>query len=152
MTPAAIVAVLVLSLFLLYSYQRQRGASQCRDTSATVVQKLKDIKEKLIKVEPKVQEMNLYTDDTESYILHKRDIFLCMKNDGGEYHDDNFLMYIALHEVAHALLPGNTDSHPPEFEEKFKQLKERATYLGVYDPNIPFPKRYCKKKISDYMY
>ena len=108
------------------------------------------IKDKLIKIEPRARDVNFYTDSNEAYTLGKKEIYMCIKDPRGEYYSDNTLMYIALHELAHVLIPEDTSKHPPKFDVLFNQLKDRAAYMNLYDPFIPFPNEYCGKKLSYY--
>lgn len=113
-------------------------------------QKLNDIKEKLIKVDPRAANINFYIDHSEAYILNKKDVYMCVHDKSNVNYHDDFLMYIALHELAHALIPEDTKDHPPKFDQLFTQLKDRAQYLGVFNPSTPFPDEYCGHPLSYY--
>ena len=141
MVPEIILGCILVAI-ILHSWLRKRN-KQTDD-------KLQEIKEKLTLVDPRANNINFYVNSDESYSQGKRDIFMCLRNSKGEYHDDNFLMYVGLHELAHALIPYDTSQHPPEFEDFFNKLKTKAKHKGLYDPDIPFPSEYCKKKLSDY--
>lgn len=112
--------------------------------------KLKSIKEKLLMIDPRVKDINFFINSEEAYTLNKKEIHMCLKEPSGNYYSDNVLIYIALHELAHVILPFDTSNHPPIFDEIFQQLQEKATILGLYNPSIPFPDEYCGNKISYY--
>lgn len=116
----------------------------------TTDQKLEQIKTRLLPLDPRVAEFNFYTHPNKSYIAGNRDIFMCIHNEEEGYYPDNFLLYIAIHEITHGLIPVNTENHPPIFNQTFDQLKDKAIRLGIYDPSIPFPKQYCGKPINEY--
>ena len=112
--------------------------------------KLQEIKEKVSILDPRVESLNFFVDDSEAYILYKTGIFMCLKDKSGHYYDDNFLTYIAIHEIAHAMIPGDTSEHPPHFDKEFNRLLDKAKALKIYDPTIPFPNEYCGKKLQYY--
>ena len=64
-----------------------------------------------------------------------------MKNERGEYYPDNMLIYVVLHELAHALC--DEIDHTPKYEEIFKDLLARAQDGGIYDSSIPVVDKYC---------
>ena len=80
----------------------------------------------------------------KSYTLNKEDIFLCLKDENDKYYEDNMLIYVLLHEVAHSICPeiGHTDL----FKEIFDALLDKATEMKIYDKNIPVIKNYCLYK------
>lgn len=114
----------------------------------TTDEKLSKIKEQLIAVEPQVANLNFYVNHEDAFTMDKRDIYMCMKDKNGVYYPDNFLMYVALHEVAHAIIPTDTSTHPPIFNEVFTKLKDKAEKIGLYNPSIPFPDTYCNKNLK----
>lgn len=138
--PVFIACTLLLVLTIYFS----------RNKSKNVDDKLQMIKENLIKIDPRANKVEFYTDSNEAYTLGKKEIYICVKDSKGEYYNNNTLMYVALHELAHVLIPEDTSKHPPKFDNLFNQLKERAAYMGLYNPSIPFPSEYCGKKLSYY--
>lgn len=141
----AVIVILtaIIVAILIHSWRKNR-------VKVTTDQKLMDIKAKLIRVDPRAESVEFFTNAEEAYTLDKREVHMCVHEPSGNYYPDNTLMYIALHELAHALIPYDTSKHPPEFDKLFSQLKDRAAYLKLYDPNIPFPNEYCGKKLSYY--
>jgi hypothetical protein len=77
-----------------------------------------------------------------SYTLNKHKVYLCLKDDAGNYYDDNTLVFVMLHELTHCILTDVLD-HPPEFREAFHDLLQRAIQMGIYDPSKPIPHDYC---------
>jgi hypothetical protein len=136
-----IILCIVLISLAFHSWKRKRSSSN---------QKLKEIKDKLIRVDPRAQNVEFYIDPEESYTLDKKEVYMCVHDPTGGYYNDDTLMYIALHELAHALIPEDTSKHPPKFDALFNQLKDRAAYLKLYNPETPFPNEYCGKKLSYY--
>ena len=73
-------------------------------------------------------------------------------NNNNNLIDQNTLMFVAIHEIAHimTLSVGHTD----EFWQNFKVLLENAVQLGIYEP-IDYkknPKNYCGMNITDNPY
>lgn len=73
-------------------------------------------------------------------------------NNNNNLIDQNTLMFVAIHEIAHimTLSVGHTD----EFWQNFKFLLENAVELGIYEP-IDYkknPKNYCGMNITDNPY
>lgn len=57
-----------------------------------------------------------------------------------EFYDDNTLVYVALHELAHTRL--SHVGHGEPFEDLFRRLLRRAASLGVYRPEVPVDPSY----------
>jgi hypothetical protein len=79
----------------------------------------------------------------KSYTINKEDIFLCLKDENNKYYEDNMLIYVLLHEIAHHVTV--SIGHTPEFHEKFQILLKKAEELKIYDSTIPVVKNYCMK-------
>ena len=80
----------------------------------------------------------------KSYTINKEDIFLCLKDENNKYYDNNMLIYVLLHEVAHSICPeiGHTDL----FKQIFNALLDKAIEMKIYDKNIPIVRNYCLYK------
>lgn len=76
-----------------------------------------------------------------SYTINKSKIYLCTEHNGQQY-DDNMLIYVILHELAHVLT--REIGHGPEFMAKFDSLLTRGTVARLYDPLKPRIQNYCK--------
>ena len=79
----------------------------------------------------------------KSYTINKEIVYLCLKDENGNYYNDNMLIYVTAHELAHVLCDeiGHTDS----FHEIFESLLEELIKDGLYNPSIPVLKNYCKE-------
>ena len=66
--------------------------------------------------------------------------------------DENTLMFVATHEIAHIMT--KSIGHKPEFWNNFKFLLENAKEIGVYTPEDykKTPRSYCGMKITDNPY
>lgn len=90
-----------------------------------------------------LNEVNIYAGD-ESYTLNKKTTYMCLRNKKtGEYYQDDILMYVLLHELAHVINTENV-GHTKEFNDIFEELLEYAIKVGIYDPSVPIPVDYCK--------
>jgi hypothetical protein len=104
----------------------------------------KDNKDKLEGYCKKIKRAKLYQDETGSYTLSKKDVYMCLTDKEGELYNDNTLMNVLLHEYAHVVNP--TIGHGEDFQEKFEFLKYAAERANVYNPSLPMPlDTYCKK-------
>jgi hypothetical protein len=102
------------------------------------------LKNDLILLDPKVQNINFYASNT-SFTEDKRRVYLCLKDKDGNYYPYNMLIYVACHELAHAFSSTIDLSHTTEeFKNNYINLLNRATELGLYDPNEPVVEAYCK--------
>ena len=101
------------------------------------------LKQDLIKVDTRVENLDFFASN-ESYTEDKNKIYLCLKDNKGVYYDYNMLMHVSLHELAHAFTNVIDKSHTtPEFNNKFKELIDKATSLGLYDDTKPKVPHYC---------
>ena len=90
----------------------------------------------------KVDSLEFYVDN-ESYTLNKKEVHLCIYNPEGELYPDNMLVYVALHELAHALYQGDSSHHPDDYYQLFNSLLDRGEQLGIYTRKIPVDRSYC---------
>jgi hypothetical protein len=96
---------------------------------------------RLINLHPVVRNLKLYK-GSKSYTLNKNKIFICLKDENGEYYDINSLTHVLIHEISHKI--NNEIGHTDKFKNIFDDLLLRATKLKVYDPNMPFVQSYCE--------
>lgn len=106
--------------------------------------KIDGLIEKLIRVHPRAKELQFYH-DKKSYTINKKSIYLCIKDENGDYYEENMLIYAALHELGHVLC--DEIGHTPKYWAIFDQLLEKAANMGIYDPTKPVNPNYCE---SDY--
>ncbi len=99
------------------------------------------LKEILKPLHPIVSKLQIYKGN-KSYTINKQKIFICLKDENGDYYPINMLLHVLIHEIAHIL---NTKDigHTPEFHRIFDELLEKATGLGIYNPSIPLIQNYC---------
>ena len=98
----------------------------------------------------------LPTSEHTAYSENKgRKIAFCLnkkKENDNQLIDQNTLMFVAIHEMAH--LTTNSIGHNQEFWDNFKYLLKMANECGVYDP-VDYSKQqteYCGMTISDNPY
>jgi len=97
----------------------------------------------LIQIHPKAKELNYFACDS-SYTEDKKDMCLCLKDDKGVYYPYNMLIYVAIHELAHAVSKSVDESHTgKEFLTNFDELLNKASSLGLYNPKEPLVYNYC---------
>ena len=102
------------------------------------------IKNDLIIIDPRIKFISFYASD-QSFTEDKKRIYLCLKDKFNNYYPYNMLIYVALHEVAHALSSTVDLSHTSQdFINNFSNLIKKATELKLYDPNQPMVEHYCK--------
>jgi hypothetical protein len=87
-----------------------------------------------------LNEISIYR-GKKSYTINKNQIFICLKNEKGEYYDNNTLIYVILHEIAHTLC--DEIGHTDKFSDLFNQLLTKAEMLRIYDPAKPITPNYC---------
>tara|TARA_Y100001937_G_C6977516_1_gene266176 strand:- start:145 stop:603 length:459 start_codon:yes stop_codon:yes gene_type:complete len=113
--------------------------------------KIDELKKKLTLVHPESKKLQ-FLHDKKSYTINKKKIHLCIKDENGQYYNDNMLVYVSLHELAHVLC--DEVGHTPKFWAMFDALLEEAeriidpvTNKPVYDPKGKIDTEYCD---SDY--
>lgn len=89
-----------------------------------------------------IDEINIYSGH-KSYTKNKKDIYLCLYDENGKYYDDNTLIYVMLHEIAHYLNKKDY-GHTAHYYTIFNRLIKDAISHGLYNPSIPFVHKYCE--------
>jgi len=89
---------------------------------------------------------------TTSYSENKGEkIVVCMRDKAPPYRfvDDNTVMFVLLHEMAHLMT--TTVGHTPEFWANFKRILHDGVKCGVYTPvnYTKTPTAYCGMTITD---
>lgn len=77
----------------------------------------------------------------KSYTINKEKVFLCLKDKNGEYYDNNILLFVFLHELAHCL--STTVGHDKNFNDIFDALLKKSAELKIYDPTKEMDQDYC---------
>jgi hypothetical protein len=103
------------------------------------------LREDLINIDPRSKEL-VFNASNESFTEDKKMVYLCIKDKDGKYYDYNMLMYVALHELAHAFSESVDMEHKgDEFKTNFKQLLDKAERMGYFDSKKPLDYNYCPK-------
>ena len=102
---------------------------------------ISDLKEQLTIVDSKFNDLDI-REAASSYTEDKSIIYLCLRDEKGQFYPMNTLMYVALHEIAH-LLNKEDFGHTPAFHKVFDRLLCKAANKGVYDPEKPHTSWYC---------
>ena len=87
-----------------------------------------------------MNEISLYRGN-KSYTINKEKVYLCLKDEKGEYFSDNMLLYVLGHEISHSLCP--EIGHTEKFHQIFEALLVKLTEAGLYNPSIPIIQDYC---------
>ena len=98
------------------------------------------IKGQLRLLHPSVDKLK-FLEGKKSYTINKKKVYLCLKDENGEYYDYNMLMYVALHELSHVIC--DEIGHTPKFHRIFEDIIRRAEEIKIYDSSIPLIKNYC---------
>ena len=97
------------------------------------------------------------TPDAEhvSYSVNKGDsIHLCLRqkdDDKEQLVNENVMVFVALHEMAHVITPATAKSHGPEFWNNFGWLLREAEAINIYKYQDfkAHPVTYCGERITD---
>ncbi len=109
----------------------------------------KKIHEDLLKIDPRAAMISISGSD-QSFTEDKTRMYLCLRDEKGEYYDYNMLMYVAIHELAHVISKQvDPDHKTDEFRDNFDFLKKRAASKGLWDPKKPLNYQYCPKDNED---
>lgn len=135
MNELLIICTLLLGIALIYAYARK--------VEAFDDPKAKQIHEKLKLVHPLAARLSIKASN-QSFTEDKKRTYICLRDEKGNYYDDNMLMYVALHELAHAISKQVDPDHTTtEFANNFKLVLASAENLGLYDPKLPLNYEYC---------
>jgi Zn-dependent peptidase ImmA (M78 family) len=87
-----------------------------------------------------LNEIKLYV-GSKSYTINKTRIYMCLKDSNDNYYDDNSLIFVLLHELAHVIC--KSIGHTDEFHNIFNDLLVEAEKVKIYNSKIPMIKNYC---------
>lgn len=134
------VLIVLLAAFIAVAYHYRLPGSCSIDP---VLEKLKT---DAVKIDPRAARLQFFPAD-ESYTEDKQKVFICLKDENGQYFPYNELIQVVAHELAHALSPVIDKEHKtPEFNNLHDALRQRAILLGLFNPGQPVPPSYCPKK------
>ena len=97
-------------------------------------------------MDPKFAQLDI-REGSSSYTEDKSVIYLCLRDEKGNFYPFNTLIYVVLHEVSH-LLNKKDYGHTAAFQKIFDQLLCKAAAAGLYDPSLPHPSNYCNVDIT----
>jgi hypothetical protein len=132
--------IMFIALYFLYWCWCEYKEKQEKYESDTdpVLYKLKNM---VRTIHPEIDNLQIYK-GKKSYIIDKKKIYMCLKDQHGQYYNTNYLVYVLLHEFSH-YLNKNEVGHTENFHKIFDELLDRATESGIYDKNIPMIEDYC---------
>jgi hypothetical protein len=102
--------------------------------------KLEEIRQRLAPVFPEIKKIDI-AGSNKSFTINKQHVYICAKDEKGQYYDENMLVYVILHELAHVMC--DEVGHTEKYKQIFRSLLERANQAGLYDPNKPPIDDYC---------
>ena len=102
----------------------------------------------LSKIHPKANDVTV-DKGKKSYTVNKKNITLCLTDKDGDYYNKNMLVYVAVHELAHAVC--DEIGHTPKFWDNMKYLLKKAMKLNIYKRHDfkNNPRSYCGTKITE---
>lgn len=103
---------------------------------------LHTIKLKIRPLNPDMVDHIILLEDTKSYTINKKKVYLCLKDENGDYYDENMLIFVAIHELAHVLC--DEIGHTDKFQTIFQELLNKASDLQIYDPSVAPIQNYCE--------
>jgi predicted metal-dependent hydrolase len=105
---------------------------------------------KIINIQERPEHETEYT----SYTVQKGKVLVfCMRSNFlHSIHDNNTIMYVAIHELAHVMSSGY--GHGDEFVKNFKFLLNISTIINVYEPinYSKTPQEYCGMTIEEWLF
>jgi len=135
------ILLLVLTCFFLLAWIL---INQIKDHYSQFEPKLQEIKKRVQLVIPDViNSISLY-EGNDSYTINKKKTYICLTDNNGNYYDDNTLVHVLLHEMAHVMC--DEIGHTNKFHSIFTDLLKKAEKKGIYDPHKAIPPDYAKGK------
>ena len=104
--------------------------------------KLHELRSRLRMIRPDTVDKLILLEDQKSYTINKKKVYMCLRDEKGDYYHDNMLMFVALHELAHVLC--DEIGHTEKFHSIFQQLLKEASDMNIYDPSIAPIENYCE--------
>jgi hypothetical protein len=137
-----IIYIVIILIILLSSIRYFKRQERFHNEEPIIAR----IKFDCSKLDDIIKNIDFYPAD-ESYTEDKKRIYLCLRDENDNYYDYNMLMYVAIHECAHALTDVIDPEHKTiEFKTTFQNLLQKAEKLGLYDPSKEIIENYCKIK------
>lgn len=130
-----VIIVVIICGILIYEYYIKNQQFEKYDDP-----KIDNLKNRLSNVFPEINHIQL-SGSNKSFTINKKEIYLCLKDKNGNYYDDNMLIYVLLHELAHVKC--DEIGHTEKFKTIFKSLLQKAELAGIYNPYQPPIDNYC---------
>jgi len=134
---------LIISILLYFIFEKSSNVVYDDKTDNLMIQKIIN---DLNKIDSRSSNFN-YFSSNESYTENKKNIYLCLRDENNNFYDYNMLIYVAIHELAHALSNSVDTKHETlEFNNNFNYLLNSARNKDIYNPHIPLVDAYCPLK------
>lgn len=137
------IQILIYSISILFLFAliyKERNPVEC-----SIDPVLDRLKSDMVKLDPRTAKLQFFPGG-ESYTEDKKKIFICLKDEHGQYYPYNQLMNVAIHEVSHAMCPIVDESHvSQEWNTLFRSNLKKAADIGLYNPNEPLIQNYCRR-------
>jgi predicted metal-dependent hydrolase len=130
------IILLLAVIFLSIWYFLKTKFENYLENEPTVV----TLRNKIIPFFPELTRVKLMKGNS-SYTINKQKIYLCTESKG-EIYEDNMLVYVILHELAHTQC--SEIGHGSKFQNIFKSFLERAERHNLFNPFLPRTENYCK--------
>lgn len=127
------IIIIIMSFFMLTSFIEEFKKEDPM---------LHTIKNRIRPLHPEMVDHIILLEDTKSYTINKKKVYLCLKDENGEYYNENMLIFVAIHELAHVIC--DEIGHTDKFQNIFQELLTKATDLQIYDPSIAPIQNYCE--------
>jgi hypothetical protein len=131
------VCIFIVILIAVYFVLTQIAEGYKKDDP-----KLSFLRVKLRALHPDAVDRITILEDNRSYTINKKKIYMCLRDENGEYYDDNMLLFVAIHELAHVLC--DEIGHTDKFQSIFQDLLQQAIAIGIYNPDIEPVYNYCE--------
>ena len=139
LSPLEIILLLVVIVLSLNIYKQRSYFKFTKNDPL-----LKRLRHDMIKLDSRANNVEFFAGSDKSYTENKKKMYLCLKDENGNYYPYNFLIYVLTHEMAHVISHSvDTDHVGKEFNDNFDMLLDRATEMGIWDPNEPMVMNYC---------
>jgi hypothetical protein len=93
-----------------------------------------------------MKSINFYRGE-KSYTINKKKVYICLKDEDGNYYDDNTLFYVIAHELSHVIC--DEIGHTEKFHHIFETLLKKMEQEGLYNSKIPIKHDYCNDGDSE---
>jgi hypothetical protein len=103
-----------------------------------IVKKLSEAHPDIKRIAPKLK----FFEGKKSYTINKTYVFICLKDEKGKLYQQNQLVLVIAHEIAHALC--DEIGHTEKFQQILDDLLKAAEKADLYDPRIPHIPDYCE--------